>query len=192
MSLLSTAPKWYRRIFFSCRHSLLTKDNEMASLSFSSLLAQWGRAPWSGADHVCLLQRESLSWRRGWFRFDFCGCIPALRIVGRELQEKCLVSVTHSKTGNLKRIHPSFLPSRPAELQTTGHKKPRILVSRAEALDWVRATAGMNMDELDEHVKTELWGKPTLFVLESTVSVDISLFTFAQYLPGIFWPMHCS
>lgn len=113
------------------------------SLSFSSLLAEGGRAPRSSADHACLLQRESLSWHRGWFRFDFCGCIPALRIAGRELQEKCLVSVSHSKTGNLERIHPSFLPSRPAELQTTGHKEPRILVSRAEALD----SQGHCMDE---------------------------------------------
>ena len=129
--------------FSSCRHSLLTKGNEAASLSFSSLLAEGGRAPWSGAGHACLPQRESLSWRRGWFRFDFCGRIPALRIAGRELQEKCLVSVTHSKKGNLERIHPSFLPSRPAELQTAGHKEPRILGSRAEALD----SQGHCMDE---------------------------------------------
>lgn len=106
---------------------LLTKGN---GEPFFRFLAFTGRGassprpatpplPWGGADHACLWFGES-SYHDAeqWFRFDFCGHIPAFRIVSSEVQEKCLVSVTHSETGNLKRVHPSFLPSRPAELQS--------------------------------------------------------------------------
>lgn len=119
MSLLSRPWKWYRRTFFlMSHHLLLTRGNVMVSPFFSSLLVQGGSTPHHYqivADQACLPWWEPLSWGRGWFRFDVCGRIPALRIADREVQEKCLVSVTHSKTGNLKGIHPSFLTSRPAE-----------------------------------------------------------------------------